>query len=234
MIAGIELYSFLGSIVSFFLTILVLLYAFGDNALFRLAIHIFVGVAAGYAGAVALREVLVPQLFSLEIIPMIVTGLLMFLLILKLVPQAAILGNPASALLVGVGAAIAIGGAIQGTLLPQITSAGDYFSPVLMQQAIQAGNMGTAFGLFFNGSVILVGTVSTLIFFHFSARNAPNQIPQRNRVINWIGYIGQIFIAITFGVIFAGVYTSALTALIDRMNFLVDVLLTIYITFTSG
>ena len=41
-----------------------------------------------------------------------------------------------------------------------------------------------------------------------------------NKMIEWGAAVGQIFIAITFGSVFAGVYTVALTALIERVNFI--------------
>ena len=37
-----------------------------------------------------------------------------------------------------------------------------------------------------------------------------------------IASIGRIFIAITFGVLFAGVYMSALTAMIERLSFIIN------------
>jgi hypothetical protein len=36
--------------------------------------------------------------------------------------------------------------------------------------------------------------------------------------------VGQVFIAITFGVLFAGVFMAAMTALIDRLNFMISFL----------
>jgi hypothetical protein len=37
-----------------------------------------------------------------------------------------------------------------------------------------------------------------------------------------IAWVGRIFIAMTFGVLFAGVYMSALTALIERLSFILN------------
>jgi hypothetical protein len=37
---------------SFLITIFILSYLFGDNILFRLAIYVFIGAAAGYVAAV--------------------------------------------------------------------------------------------------------------------------------------------------------------------------------------
>ena len=200
----------LGTILSFFLTVMVLLYAFGDNALFRLTIHIFIGVAAGYAGAVALRDVLIPRLTNLTGTDFLIAMIWVTLLVMKISPKTAFLGNPASGMLVGVGAAIAIGGAIQGTIIPQVASTSNLFS-LDMAQTLK-------------GSLILVGTVSTLIHFHFGARYTPNQIPQRSPIVRAISWIGQSFIAVTFGVLFAGILSAAIVALIERFEFIVNFL----------
>jgi hypothetical protein len=222
MFAGLGPLDTLGVILSFFFTILVLLYAFGDNAFFRLAIHIFIGVAAGYAGAVALRDVLLPRLSNLTNTQFIIAIGLIALLVLKISPKTAFLGNPASGLLVGVGAAIAIGGAIQGTLIPQVAGASNFFNPELLRESFQSSNYATVIQLLFEGSVVLVGTISTLVHFHFSTKHVPNQIPQQPSAIRAIGWVGQAFIAITFGVLFAGVYSATLVALVERIYFIRD------------
>lgn len=215
----------LGQVFGFFLTMLILLYAFGDNALFRLALHIFIGAAAGMAGALAVRDVLLPELNAVLasgnpldiVIPLLGVGLIL----MKLSPRTAALGNPASALLVGVGAALAIGGAIQGTLIPQTAAPSVYFNT-------QTSGFGTFLSTLWNGGVILIGTIATLVYFHFGARSLPNQLPKRNRLIDWIAKVGHVFIALAFGVIFAGVYSAALAALIERFQAIIafiDVLL---------
>jgi hypothetical protein len=218
MFAGMSILDLIGMLVSFVLTFLVLLYVIEDNALFRLAIYIFIGAAAGYAGAVAIKDVLLPRLFGLEESQMLLVILWILLLLMKITPKTARFGNPAAGLLVGVGAAIAVGGAIQGTLVPQVTSSGDIFSPRLMQTA----GFGAAMGYMLQGIVVLVGTIASLAYFHFGAKPAPNQIPSRNKVIEVISKVGEVFIAITFGVIFAGIYSAALTALIERLSFLIE------------
>jgi len=203
-------------LIAFLLTVMVLSYLIGDNPFFRLAIYIFVGVAAGYAGAVAWHQVLWPKLFRpiisgtlaerlLAIIPL----LLGILLLAKLSPRAAQLGNPAMAYLVGVGAAVAIGGAVVGTIFPQTAATVNLFN--------LTGN-GTAERLF-EGSIVLVGVVTTLVYFHFGAKATPNG-PQRGKFIQSLSWVGQIFVAITFGALFAGVYAAAMTALIERIHFL--------------
>jgi len=218
MLAEMTLLDLIGLLVSFVLTVMVLLYAFDDNVLFRLAVYIFVGVASGYAGAIALKDVILPRLFGLERLQLIVVVLWIVLLAMKLSPRTARIGNPAAGLLVGVGAAVAVGGAIQGTLLPQVLSATDIFAPA----QILEGTGGQILGYFVRGIAILVGTVATLAHFHFGAKPAPSQIPQRHPAIETVSKVGQFFIAVTFGVLFAGIYSAALTALIERLAFVYD------------
>lgn len=186
-----------GSLIAVILSVLVLLYAFGDNPAFRLVLYIFVGVAAGYAAGVVWHSVIVPQLFSpssLHPLGVLLRVVLVLLLLAKLSPRTAAYGNPASAYLVGIGAAVAVGGAVRGTIFPL---AGSY-----------------------SNFIAMLGTVATLIYFHFGARSAGQQQPRRNRIIEIIAAIGKTFITITFAAIFAGVFLASLVALIDRLHFI--------------
>jgi hypothetical protein len=203
-------------VVSFLLTIMVLSYLIGDNPFFRIAIYLFVGVAAGYAGAVAWHQVLWPKLFRpiiygtlTEKLLAIVPLLLGILLLAKLSPRAARLGNPAMAYLVGVGAAVAIGGAVLGTIFPQTVATVNMFS-------LTGAGVGERL---FESSIILVGAITTLIYFQFGAKNTATG-SQRGKLIGILGWIGQGFVAITLGALFAGVYAAAMTALIERISFL--------------
>jgi hypothetical protein len=45
---------------------------------------------------------------------------------------------------------------------------------------------------------------------------------KRNQVIEGIAWSGRLFIAITLGVLFAGVYMAALTAMIERLSSLIN------------
>jgi len=52
------------AIIAFLITLMILSYLIGDNPLFRVAVYIFVGVSAGYVAAVAIRQVLWPDLLQ--------------------------------------------------------------------------------------------------------------------------------------------------------------------------
>ena len=208
----------------FLFTVFILSYLFGDNFLFRIAIHIFVGAAAGYVAAVAVTDVLYPAFaqpflsgtaltdpaqWLLIGVPLLGSILLLF----KIIPRFSHLGQLPMAYLVGVGAAVAIGGAILGTLVPQVNATFDNFD------LISAGVSGvdTAFK-FINGVVVLLGVIGTLAYFQFGAGQKPDGTVHRTPLVNVLAWVGRVFIAVTFGVLFAGVYMAALTALIERMD----------------
>ncbi|GAP16308.1 hypothetical protein [Levilinea saccharolytica] len=212
--------------VGFLLTVCVLSYLFGDNPLFRLATSLFVGVAAGYAAVLLIYQVLLPRLVlpllqgslaerGLLVIPLVLSVLLLF----KLSPRFTRLGNLSMGVIVGVGAGVLVGGTVLGTLLGQTRAAVDAF-------ALQ----GTAspMVLLFEAVLFLIGTVSTLVYFHFGVKSRPNQPARRPSWMEFTASIGQVFLAVTLGALFAGVFATALAALIDRADFLFRAVQTLF------
>jgi hypothetical protein len=126
------------------------------------------------------------------------------------------------AYLLGVGAATAIGGAILGTAFPQALASMNLFDQANLTQG------GNTIYQLTKGGLILVGTLVTLAYFHFGTRQHPNQPPSRPKWLEWVGWVGQAVIAMTFGVLFAGVYSAALTALIERVYFIRDFILALF------
>ena len=51
---------------------------------------------------------------------------------------------------------------------------------------------------------------------------APGGALQRTTLVGLAAGMGQIFVALTFGVLFAGTYSAALTALIERIGSLIS------------
>jgi hypothetical protein len=209
--------SILGAFTGFILTLLVFSYLLGDNVLFRFTIHLFVGVAAAFMAAVSFYTVIWPRLLQpvfygmpyerlLALVPLVLSALL----VTKASPRLSGWGAPVMAFLVGVGAATAIGGAIFGTLFPQARAS----MSLLDIQAISTSGKPLEWELF-NGLIILLGTVVTLAYFHFYVRSP------RSVWAQGITMFGKIIIAIALGVVFAGVYSAALTALVERLSALV-------------
>ena len=209
----------ISALVGLILTVMVFSYLIGDNLFFRIAVYLFIGVASGYAAVIVWHFVIIPKLIQpfLAFDPLaIVAFVLAVSLLAKLFPGISWVGSFAMALLVGVGAAAALGGALVGTLLPQAQAAVDGFD------LRAAGGGLNALMQLVQGGVMLLGTVFTLASFHFSAGRAADGAPKRNRILEGVAWVGRIFIAITFGVLFAGVYMSALTAMIERLSFIIN------------
>jgi hypothetical protein len=218
-----------GMLLSFFLTLFVASYIFGDNVLFRIAIHIFIGVSAGYVVVMAFYNVILPQLvlplFSGDsagrLLTLVPLGFSV-LLLAKAVPRLSAIGTPVVAGLVGVGAAAAVGGAVLGTVFPQVAAAIGVFD---WRAAGQDGGMMGMMGQLFKGGIFLLGTLTALVYFHFGLRSKPGLPVRRPIWMEIIAGVGQGFIAVTFGALFAGVYAAALTAFVERIDFLVNFIL---------
>ena len=209
--------------IGLILTLLVFSYLIGDNPLFRFAIYLFIGVSSAYAAFAAWQYVLWPKLFSPfftqlgdlnQLLLLAVPLVLSLSLLAKLSPRTSWMGNFAMAILVGVGAATAVGGALMGTLVPQA------------QAAMNEFDMGSVSGsaiLFrlVQATIMFFGTILTLAAFHFTTGRAPDGSAKKNGFLDGLGKAGRIFISITLGVLFAGVYMASLTAMIERLSSLI-------------
>lgn len=207
----------IAGMVAFLFTVMVLSYLIGDNPLFRFSMYVFVGVSAGYVAVVAWWQVLWPDVVvpvmsgtSTQKAQLAVPILLSGLLLMKAWPPLTRLGMPAMGLLVGTGAAVAIAGAVSGTLLPQVAATINAFGA----QEI------TSFEAFIDALFVLVGVIASLVYFHFGARATADGTLRRYTPIEITAFVGGIFVAITLGVLFAGIYSAALTAMIQRLYFL--------------
>lgn len=228
----------ISSVLASILTVMVLSYLVGDNPLFRVAMHLLVGAAAGYAGAIAINNVLGPGLVDpivaagfegllapSVLVTVIAPWILVITLLLKISPATSRFGTPAMALLVGVGAAVVVGGAITGTLLPQSLAAMRSLRPA----GVASG--GETLERLLELVIVLVGTVSTLFYFRFSSRASGEETPLAVLVglripgpLSLLRSVGGAFIAITFGVMYAGAVAASLIVLAERVQFLSDTL----------
>jgi len=205
------------TIIGFLLTLFIFSYLFGDNFLFRFANYLLIGVSAGYLMVIIFYKVLIPKIVipfsngdpiqkSLVLIPLVLGTLLLF----KLSPRLARLGNVSMGYLVGAGAAVLIGGVIFGTLFPQTGAA---------IQAFGISGTTTAPGIqIFGAAILLIGTITSLAYFQFGLRGKSLEKPHQSKFMAFLSKIGQIFIAITLGGLFTGAMLAALTALVERLG----------------
>ena len=207
------------TIVGFVLTLMIFSYLFSDNIIFRIATYIFVGVSAGYVATMLVYEVILPRLvwpaMTGSILQVLVPMILSILLVAKLFPRLSSLGNIPMGYVVGVAAAVVIGGAVLGTLFGQGQASINMFD----LHAATASPQGLLVQLL-GATFILVGTLCTLAYFNFGAVSRPNQPPHRAPMVELLARIGQIFIAITLVALFAWIFAASITALIERLDFI--------------
>jgi hypothetical protein len=220
-----------GMMLGLFLTVAVLSYLLlDDNLLFRLGAYTLVGVSAGYLMAVMLSSVVINQyllpLLAGHNLPLLILLLLLgILLSLRLDPRGSSISFVPIAFVVGVGAAVVVGGALTGTFLPQAVAATE--PPLLPAGANGLLDPWTMLENWF----VLAGTLTTLAYFHFSARPRGGADPVPPPVIAQIAWVGKLFLATTLGALYAGALLSALAILVERIYFVVQ---TIQLLFPGG
>jgi len=215
-------------LIGFALTLMVFSYLLGDNFFFRAALYLLVGVSSGYIAAVLISKVILPLLIApiqaaggqIDLL-MFVPLLLCLLLVLMLFPRTGTVGRLPLAFLVGVMAALTIAGVSRGTVAPQLLSIVNRFSPSLIQTGGQP-----AWGQILEAVFILLGVIAVLFTFHHRTQ-LKGDIEARSGLVESLSHVGQVFIGITFGMLFVGFYTTALTALIAQLSTLKDFILSL-------
>jgi hypothetical protein len=209
-------------LLSFLFTLMILSYLVGDNPLFRVAIHIFVGVTAGYVTLIVFQQVILNKLILpmaggdwVRTIVLIFPAIMGLFLLTKIHPKYQWLGRWVVAFLVGVGAAATVAGALTGTLLPQTWASINLFDVQGLEPKAAAERLTEGF-------FILLGTLTTLAYFQFSVRQSAAKSGRRGLFMRIVSAVGEIFLAITFGALFAGVLASALAAMVNRIQSIVD------------
>jgi hypothetical protein len=193
-----------------------------DNAFFRMGAHLLVGISAGFLLAVMIKTVLVDQyLFSRILVPSpdwpLIVLILVFglMLLARVLPGSPMVGNIPMAYLVGVGAAVVIGGAVSGTLVPQVLAA-TLPGLVLGRMPADPAGQGDWYWKLMELLIVLFVTVMTLAYFTFGARPRGGAVPEPPRVMKPFIWMGRVSLTITLGALYAGALLSSLTALAGR------------------
>lgn len=201
-------------LIAVVLTLLVFSRLLGDNPAFRSVQYLFVGASLGYAFVVVYHQVLRPEalallasvtdplLFGLRLAP----WLLGLLLLTRLTRRQTVswLANIPLALLFGVAMALAVGGALAGTIVPQ-----------LLDTARPLGNDPLQI---VGALALVIGVVLTLSAFYFTVARERAQ----GRLLALSARAGRWLLMIAFGFFFAGVLLTYLTALNTRLEFIVN------------
>lgn len=200
-----------GGIISLALTLMIFSYLLGDNPLYRLAVHILVGTTAGFIAVVAFESVVLPWVDltllggsetnlafrSIGVVPF----LLAFTLLVKYSPRFTVLkrySNIGIAFIIGIGTAVAVVGAISGTIIPLTRDAGRAF-----EDDVTIGDE------IFSGIAVL-GTICTLIYFQYLGKRRIDGTISRTLPMRILAGFGQLIIAVTFGAVYASAMLTSL------------------------
>jgi hypothetical protein len=206
----------IGLIVGAVVTLVIFSYLLGDNVLYRWMLALLVGSGTGYVMGVTVKVVLIDWFTTaleaetlakqiIYFIPIFLGILLLFkgFSSFKLLSRLSVLGNIPMGYLLGAGAGVAIGGALLGTLLPQIVTTG---------AAVTLDNL--PWGLV-RGVVMVGGTIAALLVFspHVIGKNGKTKTGAL-----WLRRIGEFFIIIALAAAFAGAITTGLTLWVERWS----------------
>ncbi|MEE2960903.1 MAG: hypothetical protein VYA34_09170 [Myxococcota bacterium] len=171
-----------GAWVSIFLTLTVLSFLFDDNPIYKVAEHLFMGVATGYGIVEAYWNLLKPNLFDkigqgfsgesdqlIYLIPLVLSVMLLF----KISPKYAWVARVPIAILVAAYAAVKITGETSGKLIGQIGASFPNMSESWDKHGLwnwEADGAGVI-----SDTLLVVGLSACLIHFYFSEIDARSQ-----------------------------------------------------------
>ncbi len=187
------------------------------NAGYQAAQHLLLGALAGYVAAVLLRNTLLPALTGQAQngasgwMMLLLTLLLILLLGMRFTNKSQLraAGLIPLALIVGVGSALALAGALRGTLTPQIMAAVDlHFFPAIPWLDILAVMFVTTM------------TIGVILFFQHRAQPANETAPVWLTLLITLGYWGVMIAA---GALLATTAGARITLLIDRVYYLGEI-----------
>lgn len=211
---------FIGVIVGAAVTLVIFSYLLGDNVLYRWMLALLVGSGTGYVMGVVVKTILLDWLFAAREATTLVTQIYYFVPIFlgilllfksfsssKLLRRLSVLGNIPMGYLLGTGAGVAIGGALLGTLFPQI---------VTTSAAVTLDNL--PWGLV-QGVVMLGGTIAALLVFSPRATGKNGEITATTAErASLLRRVGEFFIIVALAAAFAGAITTGLTLWVERWS----------------
>jgi hypothetical protein len=191
-----------GTTAAALLTLVVWSYLAGERRLFVWAQHLLAGLATGYLLVISVREVLLPHLVSPLLVDPAAFGLwpalvgVVALALARWLPRGAV-ALPIAVLVAGT-AAFALGGAVVGTLLPQIAAG------LLTNGASVPALVNAVLSL-------IISVLVLLVFLH----GAP-----RGRLVASAAGVGRWLLIGGLGGWIGFLLVSRLALLVDRLRFL--------------
>ena len=193
---------FIGITIAALLTLCIYSFLYKDNPFYKFAEHIFAGLSAGYyVGLVwhsIIKQQLIGPLFEERQLLFIIPAILGILMFTRFIPKITWLSRISLAFVMGNTAGIFLIQQLHGLVLPQVRNT----------FTVPGGSLWIVIG----GVVIIVGVISTLIYFYFSK--------EHKGVLGFTASVGIVFIMISFGASFGYTVMARVSLLIGRAQFL--------------
>ena len=191
-------------IIAFF-TLSLFSFLYKDNPFYKLAEHIFAGLSAGYYIGLVWHAVILQTMFD----PMIkdgkwwlfIPGLLGALMFSRFFKGYHWVSRFSLAFVMGTTAGIFLLSELHGKVMPQV------------QATMRSANPGQGFGELLLSLIIIVGVVSTLLYFYFSK--------EHKGILGGVAKLGIWFIMVSFGAHFGYTVMARISLLIGRVQFLI-------------
>lgn len=189
-----------------FFTLALFSFLYKDNPVYRFAEHIFAGLTAGYQVGLIWETVILQKLWDPFVQShewwLFVPGILGFLMFARFFPKISWMSRVSLACVMGVTAGVFLTTQLHGLVLPQ------------MQSTMTSLAGGAGIGQLFLAIVVVVGVVSTLIYFYFSHPHTG--------ALGVTAKVGIWFIMISFGAHFGYTVMGRVSLLIGRVQFLIE------------
>ncbi len=223
----------IGLWIGAFFTLAVFSFLYRDNAGYRLAEAVIIGVSAAYWGVIGFWDTLVPKLFgaltptfvqtnfipsltdpsTTTVIAMAFAVVLGAMLLMRLAPAGAWISLWPMAFIIGVTAGLKIVSHIEGDLVAQTVAT---FKPLVNLKSDPAGAvdvMASIWGSLAN-ILLVVGVLCCLTYFFFSV--------EHKGVVGRAARTGVMYLMITFGAAFGFTVMGRVALLAARIEFLFD------------
>lgn len=188
------------------LTLAIFSFLYKDNPVYKIAEHLFLGIALGYGLALYHWENVKPKLVD-PLFPgpgghadywVLIPAVLGLFVLLRMVPRLAWLSRFSFAVYIGGAVGTAVPVVIAGNLLPQLKEA---MSPLT----------GSPFEVF-SKAVVAVSTLAVLLYFFYSL--------EHKGALGKVSRLGVLCLMISFGAGFGNTVMARISLLIGRFTFL--------------
>ncbi|MGQ9708807.1 MAG: hypothetical protein ACUVUR_08070 [bacterium] len=193
------------------LTLAIFSFLYKENPFYRIAEHLYVGIANGYAITFYWHRILVPSLFDrvgaastsvstkIWLVSIALIGALYFT---RFIPKVSWLVRIPIAIVLGYACGASIPRAIDAEIIRQAKA-------TIITRASFANWQEGLWAV-----IILLGVIATISYFFFST--------ERKGLLKPLSYAGIIFIMIGFGASFGYTVMARISLLIGRLQFLLD------------